>query len=377
MTYFSDNSLEEDERRNNAFNVLCALREAVTIAKRTEQHIPYKKALGLINELSPEAYNDINDLITKKNESELVKYYKQKAAIVSKEKGTSVRPQDIIEEELKEERRLLELSDDANLIKRRILELEVALEHFTPEDISENSILNHDFTLATRHKFFEKKLYESSKVKDFQLTGNRLLRLRLLHPDKAERVLGTDLVYEQFDLNSEKVRFMHLQYKTWNTNTLYFSQGNLVDQIDKMDKSLCASGYCNSESGHNYSDEYRFPHCSGFLRPTSFLTKPDSTLISTGLHIPICAIRKIQKVDSQINNKNTRDISIGHKIFEELFIENFIGSRWIKIQDLEKFYTDHGITSELGRIRIHAQEVKVKKDKEEDSGTKDNKKIRE
>ncbi|HEY9008747.1 MAG TPA: hypothetical protein VIM75_21565 [Ohtaekwangia sp.] len=361
MTYFSDNSIGEDERRNNAFTLLCAVREAVTIAKRAQQHIPYKKTLTLINELNPEAYKDINDLITKTNESEIVKYYKQKASLLSKEKGKEVKPEDLIETDLNEERRLLLVSNDADLIKRKILELEVALEHFKPDDISENSILNSDFSLTSRHKFFEKKIYESAKIKDYELSGNRLLRLKLLHPDKAERIIGTDLVYEKFDLETEQVRFMHLQYKTWNTNTLYFSQGNLIEQIEKMDKNLCQSGYCNSETGTNHSNEYRFPHCSAFLRPTSFLTKPDSTLISSGLHIPICAIRKIQKTDNKISNRNTRGTSIGHKIFEELFIENFIGSRAIAISELEEFYVDRGVASDLGRIRVHAQEVKLKK----------------
>lgn len=45
MSYFSDNSIEESSRRNDAFQILCALREAVTIAKRTQQAIPYKKKL--------------------------------------------------------------------------------------------------------------------------------------------------------------------------------------------------------------------------------------------------------------------------------------------------------------------------------------------
>lgn len=357
MSYFSDNSTDEQERRNDAFQLLCALREAITISKRSRQAIPYKKALQLINDISPKTHKEVSDLLTKTNESEIVKYYKQKAEALSAESNAKILPDKLIEKDLDEEKRILDLGENTNLIQRKIFELESALEYFNPEDVSENYILNHDFSLTHKHEFFKKRLYNSAKVKDYELTGNRVLRLRLLHPDKAERIIGSDLVYEQFDLKTERVRFIHLQYKTWNTNTLYFSQGNLVDQIDKLDKNICKSGFCQNGSGSKYSDNYRFPYCSAFLRPTSYITKPDSTLISSGIHLPICMVNKIKQIDNKIDTKNSHGKSIGHRIFEELFIDKHIGSRWININELEKFYTDKGITSEIGRIRIHAQEV--------------------
>ncbi len=360
MSYFSDNSIAEEERRNDAFQILCALRESLTIAKRAGQPIPYKKTLNLINDISPEMHSSISSLLTKTNESEIVKYYKQKADAISKETNSTISPAQIIEKDIKEEKRLLEFGETNHLIQRKIFELESALEYFQPEDISENYILNHDFSLPLRHEFFQKNLYQSAKVKDYKLTNNRILRLRLLHPDKAERIIGSDLVYEQFDLNTGKVRFIHLQYKTWDTNALYFSQGNMIDQIEKLDAHICKSGFCNNKNGTKHSNSYRFPYCSAFLRPTSYITKPDASLISTGIHLPICMVNKIRKNDKKIDRHNISGRSIGSRLFEDLFIDKHIGSRWITIDELEKFYNDKGITSETGRIRVHAQEVMIK-----------------
>ncbi len=370
MSYFSDNSIEEEDRRNDAFKILCALRDALTIGKRGHQPVPYKKALQLIYDISPDLHKEISDLLTKTNQSEVVKYYIQKAEAHTLENPTKpFTPEEIIKRDIAEEKRLLKLGDNLHLIRKKIFELEASLDYFEPEDISENSFLNHDFNLVSRHEYFEKKLYDTAKLKDYQLSGNRVLRLRLLHPDKAERIIGSDLVYEQFNLKTELVRFMHLQYKTWNTNVLYLSQGNIADQIQKLDNNICKAGYCNSNDGTKHSKNYRFPYCSAFLRPTSYIRKPDSSLISTGIHIPICMIHKIQaEGDNQINKKNSRHKSIGHKIFEELFIENSIGSRWMTIAQLEKFYKEKGIASDTARIRVHAQEVIYQSEEEKHAG---------
>lgn len=357
MSYFSEESIEENERRNEAFQLLCGIREAVSIAKRTKQSIPYRKALELAYDLSPDLHKELSDLLTKANESDLVKYYKQKADLISKETGVLVFAEHIITEDLDKEKRLLNLGENANLIQRKIFELEAALEYFQPEDISENYILNHDFSLTTKHPFFEKKLYDNAKLKDYELSDRRILRLRLLHPDKAERVIGSDLVYEQFNLRTNRVRFIHLQYKTWDNKALYFSNGNMVDQIEKLNANICKSGYCQNENGKKHSDNYRLPFCAAFLRPTNFLTKPDANLISSGIHLPICMVNKIREIDKKISAKNIIGKNIGHRVFEELFIDNIIGSNWIPIEQLEKFCTEKGITTQTARIRVHAQEV--------------------
>ncbi len=356
MSYFSDNGVDEEERRNNAFKFICAIREAITIAKRMPQLIPYKRINEVLHDFSPDLQKDLNNLLTKTNESDTVRYYKQKANLLTKQ-GKVVDPIELIQKDISENKELLDKDEEDSLINRKIYELEAALEYFTPEPITENQLLNHDFSLETRDSFFHKKIYSNEKVKDYALSDHRILRLRLLHPDKAEHIIGADLIYEQFDVKKQLVRFIHLQYKTWNSNVIYFSQGNMKEQMDKLDKNICQSGFCADVDGSKNSGNFRFPYCSAFLRPTSKIEKPDSKLLTTGDHIPICSVRSLSVSENKLTKENIKDKCVSHKIFEELFITNLLGSRWMTFDELDKFYKDKGINSEMGRIRVHAQEI--------------------
>ncbi len=366
MSYYSNSNFDEDDRRNNAFQFLNSLREAVSIAKRTQQPIPYQKTLEIVKQANPDLAKDISALLTKRNESEEVRYYKQKAALESNISIKQVSPEQLIKNDISDHKRLLKLGDQDDLIKKKIWALNAALEYFEETDISENSILNHDFNLPIREKFFGKPLYANEKVKDFWLDKKRVLRLRFLHPDKAEHILGTDLIYEQFDLKKRKVRFAHLQYKTWDEKkVIYFSSGNIGDQIDKMTINLCKSGLCDADDLTN-SVFYRFPHCSAFLRPTSKVYRPDSTMVSSGQHVPICEVIKIKNSENKLTKENISDKSVSFNIFEELFIDGFLGSRWITIDQLEQFYSAKNITADVNRIRVHAQEFEYVSEAEYD-----------
>lgn len=210
--------------------------------------------------------------------------------------------------------------------------------------MSEHKILNHDFYISERGGYFAEAIYENDSYKDYKLRDNQFLRLRLLHPDKAEALLGTDLIYEQFDLVNNKVRFVHLQYKTWNANAIYFSDTRMVGQIEKMNKHLCTSGFCNGKHGKNYTKKlYRYPYCSGFLRPTSDKISSDSKMISTGYHLPICELFKMKGKVNKISKENIKGKSLSHQIFEECFTSNQLGSRWISIDELDAFYIKSGL----------------------------------
>jgi hypothetical protein len=351
--FYLDNQIPEEERRDVAFQTVNAIRESVTLAKNTTLPITYEFAFNIIYDLDPKLYNAIIILLTSKNE--IVKFYTEKAKILQ------VKPVELIEKELEELEELLIPVDkeDSFYLRKRKFGLIAAKEFFTPRVQSEHKSLSHDFYLSSRDDYFGKPLYQNDEYKDYKITDNKLLRLRLLHPDKDEAILGVDLIYEHFDMKLERVRFAHMQYKTWNTNALYeTSSTNLIPQIQKMEKHLCKSGFCKGPKNAK-RDDYRFPYCSGFLRPTSKLQKSDSKLITTGLHIPICQALKLFKDDKKITKENTRDKSIKGIIFEELFITNIAGSRWIPIDELEKFYVKKKIDSHLNTIRIHAQEVDI------------------
>src|SRR5690606_15016336 len=143
-----------------------------------------------------------------------------------------------------------------------------ALKYFEPKKMSEDKILHQDFNniLSHKHKIFANE-FNSPKQKDYLLTDDRILRLRLYHPDRAERVTGTDLVYELYDLKEGRVRLVHLQYKLWNKGNLYLNSGNAKGQIEKMKSILCGSGFCREQLPRIGNNEFRFPYCSGFFRP--------------------------------------------------------------------------------------------------------------
>lgn len=355
--YYSNSNIPEEERRDVAFQTVNAIRESVTLAKNSTLPITYEFAFDIIHDLDPKLYDAIIILLTSKNENELVKYYKEEAEALSTEEK-KIKPVDLIQDELKRLEDILEKSNKKGtyLLKKKF-GLIAAKEYFTPRTQSEHKSLNHDFYLKSRDDYFGKPLYATDDFKDYKISKTKLLRLRLLHPDKDEAILGVDLIYEHFDLQFNRVRFAHMQYKTWNNNTLYASATkNLVSQVEKMETHLCKSGMCTGPENKKRKD-YRFPYCSGFLRPTSKVQNPDSKLITTGLHIPICQALKLFNTDKKISKENARDRSIKGHIFEELFMTNIAGSRWIDIEELEKFYEEKNITSHTNRIRVHAQEV--------------------
>lgn len=360
--YYLDENVSEEERRDTAFQTVNAIRESVTLARNSTQPIRYEFAFDIIYDLDPKLYDSIITLLTTKNENETVKYYKEEAEAISTVEEP-VTPIDLIDKELlRVDGIIVSAKTKTTYMLKRKFELSAAKEYFTPRTQSEHKSLSHDFYLRGRDEELGSPKYSNDSYKDYKISKTKILRLRLLHPDKEEAVLGVDLVYEHFDLANKRVRFAHMQYKTWNNYVLYSSgTNNLLNQIQKMEDNLCKSGYCKGPKSKNRAD-YRFPYCSGFLRPTSKIQDGDSKLITTGLHIPICQVRNLFTRDNKITKENSKDRSIKGHIFEELFMSAIAGSRWISIDELDSFYTEKGISSIMHNIRVHAQEVDIQTD---------------
>jgi hypothetical protein len=359
MSYFSDNAYNEEDRRNNAFQAVNAVREAVSLARRANQPVTYEQTLDLIEDLNPQLYSEITTLLARKNESDVVKFFKEKAENKSTDQ-IKIEPIDLINEELDELVEIIEKDKSKRFLNKRIFDLKNALTYFQPRKISEHKILNRDFYLAERPSFkFSETLYKDDEFIDYKLEDNKVLRLRLLHPDKPEHIIGADLIYEQFNLKTNQVRFLVLQYKTWNSNNLNLSSGNIASQFEKLDKNLCKSGFCSNYENEEKTNGYRLPFCSAFLRPTSYIASEDSKLVSTGIHVPICQVLKIKESEKSLTKKNSKGKAISFKIFDELYIENMLGSRWLTFNELEKFYSSKDILGHIDRIRVHAQEVTI------------------
>jgi len=362
MKYYQNTNFEEHERRNVAFNLVRAIRDSVSIAKRVQQPITYEKAIDMVYDLDSDVYSQIINLLNTKNESDTVKYYKQMA--VAKSEGLfQFQPTDLIKQDLKEHQELLKNTtidaDKLRFIKRKIQEQKGALEYFTPRKVSEHKILERDFSLEPKHEFFKKKLYETDNYKDYDLSENRVLRLRMLHPDREEAIIGADLIYEFFDLLKEEVRFIHLQYKTWDEQVLYLNQGSIKEQLTKLQLNVCRAGLCSDENGAKFPNNYRLPYCSAFFRPTNKIQSVDSALHSVGNHIPVCEVLKIMQNEPKLTRKNMRGNFLTSDNFMDLFIGNILGSRWIRLTSLEKYYEEKDILSLTNSIRVHAQEVQT------------------
>ncbi|PZP49274.1 MAG: hypothetical protein DI598_08280 [Pseudopedobacter saltans] len=216
-----------------------------------------------------------------------------------------------------------------------------------PRRINENRILQRDFNKIDRTDFGA-KLIESDDFKvDYSLGNNRFLRIRLLHPDKAEHICGADLIYEQHNEETGKIRVMFLQYKIWDDGILYFSAvNNLEAQLNKMNEFICGNKICESRKLKEGEKDYRFPYCSAFLRPTDKLQQQNEKIISSGIHIPVCSIiEMIKNGEKKIDKRYIRHQALTQKIFEYLFNKNLLGSNWIGEDQLEKFYKENGLLS--------------------------------
>jgi hypothetical protein len=352
--FFNDVNIDETLRRNIAFQTTNAIREVVTLAEGKQQSITYEQALQYLHDLSPSVYEGVVDLLQQKNESGDVKYYKD----LAEAKGRM--PEELIQEAIDDLNIAIAAKSSRNL-KIRLGQLIAAREYFRPRKIDEHKILNQDFYLAER-PYFGKAIYPNDSYRDYTISKNQALRLRLLHPDKSEVILGADMVYEQFDLLRDRVRFVHLQYKAWDSKVLYLNDKRLRKQISKMQGHLCTAGYCNGKHGKNNSRKFRLPYCSGFIRPTSNKSTATSKMISTGYHLPICELLKLK--EDKLTRENIKGKSLSDKIFEEQFLNNMLGSRWIPMSELDKFYANVGLPFLSDTIRIHAQEVIIPSEEE-------------
>jgi hypothetical protein len=181
----------------------------------------------------------------------------------------------------------------------------------------------------------------------------------LLHPDKPEHILGADLVYEQFNVETEKLRLAILQYKTWDKGVLYINSSNGSEaQLLKLKKHLCDNNFCSAPQHLDGLFDYRFPYCCAFLRPTDKIQNSDSKMISHGIHIPVCSALQIKSENgNKIEKSQIRHATLTHEVFENLFNHSFIGSRWISMTEVEEFYRDKKILESDQFIKLYAKEI--------------------
>lgn len=361
MEFFSSKDNNIGEKRDVAFQTVVGIRDAVSIATRKSQPPTYEQSLRLIHDLDPDLYETFNNILSEKNDSDLVKYFKEEAALQTQISGKTIDASELMSKEIKRLNNLMiraqAKNQDIKNIKRRIAQLYSGIENLKPRSFTENAILVRDFSQLDR-SFLGDKIISEYKYVDYALPRDRFLRLRLLHPDKEEHISGADLLYEQYNLKTNQVRFLFLQYKTWDDGIIYFSQHqNLIPQLKKMEKMLCNSKCCDSPDQESDLIDFRMPYCSGFLRPTDKLQHEKAKMVSSGLHIPICNAIQLSENNLKLEKIKLKDISPNHYIFEKLFNLNLVGSRWMDIYDVEDFYKEKGILDSENTIKIYAREI--------------------
>jgi hypothetical protein len=353
-----------DKQKDLAFQIVVAIRDTLSLAKKSEPQPTYENAIRILHDINPELYEEVIKQLPQKNLSETAKLYQGIAEAQSHIEKKEITPTQAIQSDIDKFRDLMSKSegldsDKKNNITQRLIQLEAAKTNLKPRQINENRILQRDFSKIERTDFGCKFLQSDDFKIDYTLKNNSFLRIRLLHPDKPEHITGADLIYEQHNEETGKIRLMLLQYKIWEDGVLYFSQaGNLEAQLLKMKSLLCDKGFCDKPEKLKNQLDFRFPYCSAFLRPTDKLQQSNDKLISTGIHIPVCSALQFKTDgENKIDKRFIRHQTITHKIFEHLFNRALVGSKWLLEDEVEKLYKENNIIDSDDTIKIYAREI--------------------
>lgn len=321
----------------------------------------YNNALDLGAALYPELLGPEAGILRRERESHTTAEYRQKARLLSVREKREIAPLDLVRADIKEHKELLKLAGNVeqnkrrvDALKRRLNALITAHRELNPLSHTENQLIFRDAYSASR----DFPVLQSGRGhRDFELPEGKILRVRVLHPDKPEHVTGADIVYERHDLAKQAASIVAVQYKIWEKKALYLSDPRTKEQLKKLASFTCKSGVCAPNPG---TVEYRFPHCAAFLRLTDRLQATDQKFVSTGEHLPICRIKECQRVGPQggalLTHDRIQETSLTSDMFELLFCRGKIGSLMLRQEELERLYTEYLVESAENNVVIYAQE---------------------
>ncbi|EMA3775679.1 hypothetical protein U2U55_003450 [Vibrio cholerae] len=351
---------ESNSRINQEWVTLNAVRGMVKIAsKGSMSKSTYDSTLELGGELYPELLGPENSLLKRERESETTKEYRQIAELTSLKDGISVTALDLVLQDIDKYESLLSVAKTntkdqkrTDQIKRKLSQLDKAKKELEPKSHSENQLIFRDAYNVERNL---PELSRGHAHKDFHLPDGKILRIRVLHPDRPEHITGADIIYERHNQESGRISVVAVQYKIWEDRQLYLSDERMLGQINKLRDFLCNKNICQSDSS-----EYRFPCCSGFLRPTDKLQAVDQKFISTGEHLPICKINECTTTGKRggelLKYDEIKKFSLSGELFEELFNRGKIGSRELTHEELEELYHNASVIDSSDTVVIYAQE---------------------
>ena len=347
------------------------IREVLGIAYG-RQKSSYRETLRIAEKLSPEWFNPEKSLLIKNYESKEARYYRELAKREAKRQGKYIAPEDLIKQEIVKNQELInmnmpDIEGDDRPFRKRLDDLQRVLEEFVPESYSEDQAIRQDVFTANYN------LPISGTGKDyrqFSLPDDRVLRIRMFHPNKPEHISGADVVYEYYsDYDSSydsfnSARLAAIQYKMWDKKNLYFGERDLK-QIERLKNSFCLNGLCDSESNNILFGlgSFRLPNCTAFIRPTDKLQSADDSLITSGYHVRVCVLEEMWEELSENRRKISLETLSKHKsessnqeVFQTLFRNEMLGSKTVSVESLNDLYRQFKVLSPEGRIVIHAQD---------------------
>lgn len=217
----------DDERLGLEWTLLNAIREMLGIALKGDKSPTYEQSLALAREIAPDIFRSKESLIGNVREPDLVQEYRQKTQALSQIERRNVTATEIIDTDIGQLRNLLKgASENDQLIKRlRILERTRSL--LQSKKYTETQLILRDVFKAQRN--IPVPPIDGDTFREFQLSNGRGLRIRLLHPDSPEHLVGADLVYETYWDKKKLLRLAVVQYKIWNGKVLYTSQAKNLE----------------------------------------------------------------------------------------------------------------------------------------------------
>jgi hypothetical protein len=347
---------EYQARLEAEWTTLYAIRSTLGIAWSGSAVPTYADAQWLGEKLWPQVLAPENSLLHRDRESDEARLYRQKAAArtsrqPNKEPVTAV---ELVKEDIRELEQLIEGARNVrtNSLETRLRHLYDVQNELLPQRYSESQLIQN---IPNTYQ----PLPVTNRGRDtieIELPRERILRVRLLHPNRPEMVTGADVLYEHYDDRVGQARLLVIQFKMWDGKALYWSK-RLGQQLSKLQRRFCGEGLC--KKAPDEAHRFGFPYCSAFLRPTDEIQSPDSRLVSSGFHVPICAVeqswKETQRDGAKLEAHEIQSTAVSHRIFDELFNSSQIGSRWLTTHELQDFYKRNEVFGSAERVVLHAQ----------------------
>lgn len=334
-------------------------RDTLGLALKGTKTVTYPEIVAFGASIAPAILGPDRILFDNKKSNALYQEYEERATALSYQEEKDVSIIEAVKRSIEELNDLIRAGKGKNLatLEKRLRELHKLYTEITESSHTENNLIIRDVYKVERNLPFEDK----KEYRDFKINEDRGLRIRVLHPDHLEHVTGADLVYECYWEQEKKVRIAAIQYKIRRSKSIYIDE-RIENQLSRLEETFCDSKFCHLANNKNQK-AYRLPYCSAFLRPTDEIQVDNPRIMSKGYYVPICIVKEVRERNT--DNPNIlpsnwlRSQAVTHKVFEELFTANLLGSQWRSYNELEEIYKSTGFLEEKQSITIYAQEFSL------------------